>query len=184
VDAPTRGLYFHVRTAGDPLALASAAREAVRAADPQVAVFDVASMSSQVADSIWQDRLLARLTSAFSVLALVLACVGLYGTIAYGATRRRSEIAVRMALGAQRGHVQWLVLRRALALGVAGTVLGIPLAIWAGTFVSSQLFGLTPRDPISLAGTCALLLGVASLAGYLPARRASRLDPGAALKQE
>jgi macrolide transport system ATP-binding/permease protein len=183
-EAPVRGLYFHIRTPGDPLALAGAARAIVRDVDPQVAMFEVGSMSSQVADSIWQDRLLARLTTSFSALALVLACVGLYGTISYGVTRRRSEIAVRMALGARRAHVQWLVLRRALALLLGGLTVGIPLALWAGTFVASQLFGLTSRDPLTLTTICLLLMAVVSFAGGIPARRASLLEPALALKQE
>ena len=183
-EAPVRGLYFHVRTAGDPLALVGSARAVVRDVDPQVAMFEVGSMSSQVADSIWQDRLLARLTTSFSLLALVLACVGLYGTISYGVTRRRSEIAVRMALGARRAHVLWLVLRRALALLMGGLVVGVPLAVWAGTFVASRLFGLTPRDPLTLTTICVLLMAVVSFAGGIPARRASLLEPALALKQE
>jgi predicted permease len=183
-EAPVRGLYFHVRTPGDPLALVAAARTIVRDVDPQVAMFEVGSMSSQVADSIWQDRLLARLTTSFSVLALILACIGLYGAISYGVTRRRSEIAVRMALGARRAHVLWLVLRRALALLLAGLSVGIPLALWAGTLVASQLFGLTSRDPLTLTTICLLLMAVVSFAGGIPARRASLLDPAHALKQE
>ena len=103
-------------------------------------------MANQVADSLWQERLFAQLTAAFSTLALALACIGLYGTISYGVGRRRAEIALRIALGARRVQVLWLVLRRALALAIVGIAVGVPLAMWAGSLLSSFLFGLTPRE--------------------------------------
>lgn len=116
--------------------------------------------------------------------ALALACVGLYGTISFGVGRRRSEIAVRMALGARYAQVLWMILRQALLLAIVGVVVGIPLSLLASQYVSSLLFGLTPRDPGTLALTAAMLIGVASLAGYLPARRAALVDPARALKQD
>ena len=139
-------------------------------------------MAAQVADSLWRERLFARLTTAFSALALTLACIGLYGTISYGVGRRRSELALRIALGANRGQVLWLVLRRALILALLGVVAGMPLALWAGSFAGSFLYGLTPRDPATLSASAASLILVASLSGYLPARRASLVDPARALK--
>ena len=179
-----RGLYFHLRSSGDPLALADAARRTIRELDPAIAVVDLDAMSKQIADSLWRERLFARLTTMFSVLALTLACIGLYGTISYGVGRRRSEIAVRMALGARYSQVLWMVLRRSLLLGIAGVMAGIPLSLWVGQYVSSMLYGLSPRDPATLIGTAIVLVAVATLAGYLPARRAALVDPARALKQE
>ena len=126
--AALRGLYFHVRTAQDPLALAASARAIVQGLDPSLAITEMNTMSAQIGDSLWQERLLARITTTFSALALTLACVGLYGTISYGVGRRRSEIAVRMALGARYTQVLWMVLRQAVLLALAGVAIGIPLA--------------------------------------------------------
>jgi predicted permease len=177
-----RGMYFHVRTAGDPLALAASARGVIQQIDPSVAVVELDAMSNQIATSLWQERLFARLTTVFSALALALACIGLYGTISYGVGRRRSEIAVRMALGARYAQVLWMVLRQALVLGLAGVVVGIPISLWVGKYVSTMLFGLSPRDPMTLGLTALLLLVVVSAAGYLPARRAALVDPARALR--
>jgi predicted permease len=179
-----RGLYFHVRTSRDPLALADEARSVVQRIDPSLAIVEMDSMRNQIGVSLWQEHLFARLTSIFSGLALTLACIGLYGTISYGVGRRRSEIAVRMALGARYSQVLWMILRQALLLAVAGVAVGVPLALWAGTYISSFLFELSPRDPLTLTLTAILLICVASLAGYLPARRAALVDPAHALKQE
>jgi ABC-type antimicrobial peptide transport system permease subunit len=179
-----RGLYFHVRTQGDPLALAPSVRAAVQSVDASLALVDLNVMTNQVRESLWQEHLFARLTTIFSVLALTLACVGLYGTISYGVGRRRSEIAVRMALGARHSQVLWMILRQAVGLGLAGVAVGIPLSMWASTFVSTLLFGLTPRDPLMLTLTAAILIAVSSVAGYLPARRAALVEPARALKAD
>jgi hypothetical protein len=179
-----RGLYFHVRTQGDPLALAGSVRAAVQSVDPALAIVDMNAMTNQVRESLWQEHLFARLTTIFSALALTLACVGLYGTISYGVGRRRSEIAVRMALGARYSQVVWMILRQAVVLGLAGVVVGVPLSMWASKYVSTLLFGLTPRDPVMLTLTAAVLVTVSSVAGYLPARRAALVDPARALKQD
>jgi len=178
-----RGLYFHVRAAGDPLSLASTARGIVQQFDPSLAVVELDSMYNQIGNSLWQERLFARLTGIFSALALTLACIGLYGTISYGVGRRRSEIAVRMALGARYSQVLWMVLRQALVLAIIGVVAGVPLSLWAARYLATLLFGLTPRDPMTIAFTGTVLIVIASLAGYLPARRAALVDPARALKQ-
>jgi predicted permease len=179
-----RGLFFHVRTQGDPLTLASSARTIVQGLDPALAITDMDTMTNQVGESLWQEHLFARLTTAFSALALALACIGLYGTISYGIGRRRSEIAVRMALGARHTQVLWMILRQAVVLALAGVAVGVPLALWASQYVSSLLFGLTPRDPRTLTFTALLLIMVASVAGYLPARRAAMVEPARALKSD
>jgi macrolide transport system ATP-binding/permease protein len=140
------------------------------------------SMTNQIGESLWQEHLFARLTTAFSALALALACVGLYGTISYGVGRRRSEIAVRMALGARYAQVLWMILRQAVLLAIVGVAVGIPLSMWFSKYLSSLLFGLTPRDPVTFTVTASMLVAVASLAGYLPARRAAIADPARALR--
>ena len=178
------GLYFHIRAARDPLALAASVRTAIQQLDSSLAVTQMDVMTTQVADSLWQERLFARITSVFSGLALTLACVGLYGTISYGVGRRRSEIAVRMALGARYTQVLWMILRQAMVFGIAGVLVGTVLALWTSTYISSLLYGLTSRDPATLGGTALLLVAVVMLAGYLPARRAALVDPAGALKGE
>jgi macrolide transport system ATP-binding/permease protein len=179
-----RGLYFHVRTTGDPLSLANDVRQVVQRLNPSLAIVEMDSMHNQLGASLWQENLFARLTGIFSALALTLACIGLYGTISYGVGRRRSEIAVRMALGARYSQVLWMILRQALILAAAGVIVGVPLSLWAAQYVSSLLFELSPRDPTTIVVTAAMLIAVASLAGYLPARRAALVDPATALKQE
>jgi predicted permease len=182
--AVLHGLYFQVRATGDPMALAPPVRAAVAHVDSGLAIVEMNTMANHVGDSLWQERLFARLTVSFGGLALILACIGLYGTISFGVGRRRSEIAVRIALGARHAQVLWMVLHRAVLLAFAGVAIGMPLALWSGRFVSSLLFGLTPRDPITLVSTALLLVIVACAAGYLPARRAALVDPALALKQE
>ena len=179
-----RGLYFHVRTAGDPLALTSTVRAVVQGLDPSLPIAELDSMNNHIGTSLWQESLFARLTGIFSGLALTLACIGLYGTISYGVGRRRSEIAVRMALGARYSQVLWMVLRQALVLAAAGVIVGVPLALWSSRYLGSLLYGLGPRDPVTIALTAIVLIAVASLAGYLPARRAALVDPATALKQD
>jgi len=182
--ASLRGLYMHVRTAGDPLSLAASAREIVRSVDPSLAITEMDVMTNQVAESLWRDRLFARLTAAFSALALTLACIGLYGTMSYGVGRRRSEIALRMALGARYSQVLWMILRQGLVLALAGVAAGLGLSLWTGRYLASLLYGLSASDPITLTLTALLLVAIASLAGYVPARRAALVDPALALKQD
>ena len=141
-------------------------------------------MTNHIGTSLWQEHLFARLTGIFSGLASALACIGLYGTISYGVGRRRSEIAVRMALGARYSQVLWMVLRQAMVLAAAGVFVGLPLALWSSRYLGSLLYGLSPRDPTTMALTGILLIVIASLAGYLPARRAALVDPARALKQD
>jgi len=178
------GLYMHVRASGDPIALAAAARAVVQQLDPALAIVEMDSMANQVGASLWQERLFAQLTAVFSTLALTLACIGLYGTISYGVGRRRPEIAVRMALGARYTQVLWMILRQALVLALLGVTAGVAISLWTGKYISSLLFDLSPRDPLTLTLTALLLVAVASLAGYLPARRAALVDPAVALKQD
>ena len=145
---------------------------------------DFTVLTEQIKESLMRDRLMAALAGAFGLLAGLLAVLGLYGVIAYMVARRRNEIGVRIALGASRGRVIGLVLREAVVLLVAGLAVGTALAAWAGEAAASLLYGLKPRDPLTLGGAVALLAMVALLASYGPAWRASRLDPMEALRDE
>jgi ABC-type antimicrobial peptide transport system permease subunit len=142
------------------------------------------SLDTQVRESLAQPRMVAMLAAAFGALALVLAMVGLYGVTAYSVERRHGEIGIRMALGAQRGSVIWLVLRDVLVLLVVGSVLGLAAALACGRLVGSLLYGVRANDPAQLVGATLVLAAATALAAWLPARRASRLDPMAALREE
>jgi hypothetical protein len=141
-------------------------------------------LSQQLNESLLRDRLMAALAGAFGLLAGVLATLGLYGVISYMVARRRNEIGVRIALGADRSRVIGLVLRETAVLAAIGLVIGAGLAVWAGRAASALLFGLKPYDPVTLAGAAALLAAIALLATYAPARRAARLEPMQALREE
>jgi predicted permease len=178
------GMVFEIRTAGDPLALASAARQVVQRIDSRVAVFDVKSQAAHIDQAISSEITLARLCSTFAALALIIACVGLYGTVAFNVSRRTNEIGIRMTLGARRGWILWMVLRDVIVMTTAGLAIGVPLALAGSKYVQSLLFGIEPTDVMSiLIGVGALLIcGVA--AGSVPAHRASRIDPMLAVRHE
>jgi len=159
------------------------AEAAVAGIHPGLGV-DFTVLTTRIKQSIMRDRLMAALAGAFGLLAGLLAVLGLYGVIAYMVARRRNEIGVRIALGASRGRVIALVLREAILLLAIGLMLGAALAAWAGQAAASLVYGMKPRDPLTLGGACALLAIVALLASYGPARRASRLQPMAALRDE
>lgn len=175
---------LEIRTEGDPSALASDARAAIAQVDDKLPVVGVTSFRKQLTDSLSQERLIAQIVGFFGVLALILACIGLYGVMAHAVARRTNEIGIRMALGAESNSILWMVLRETLMLVLAGIAIGVPAALAGARLVSSQLYGLTAADPLTLAGAVTLLIAVAALAGYLPARRASRVDPMVALRYE
>ena len=177
-------MVYELRTAGDPLQYVQAVREIVHAADEQVPVSEIRTQAADIDRTIYREIIFAELCSAFAVLALVIACVGLYGTVSYNVERRTGEIGIRMALGAQRGEVVRMVLREVLALAGVGLAIGMAAALGASKFVTSFLYGMKPNDPLALAAAVAILLGAALLAGYAPARKASRIDPMAALRNE
>jgi ABC-type antimicrobial peptide transport system permease subunit len=155
----------------------------VAAVHPEISIrFRV--LSEQLRDSLLRDRLMATLAGAFGFLAAVLATLGLYGVIAYMVARRRNEIGVRVALGADRSRIVRLVLREAALLLAIGAVVGVGLALWAGRAASALLYGLKPTDPATFAGAIALLSAVALIASYGPARRAARVEPMQALREE
>ena len=160
------------------------ARRTLNGIDPNLTIGDLRSLDSQVAGNFNYERLLARLTSLFGILALVLACVGLYGVTSYFVARRTSEIGIRMALGATRTGVVALVLRSVLFQIGLGLALGIPAALVAGHFMASQLYGVGAYDPIAITGATMILVGCAVFAGFLPARRAASIEPMRALRTE
>jgi predicted permease len=173
-----------LRTAGDPAAFASAARQAVRESAPTLKLQSVSPVTELLGASIRQERTVAVLSAAFGLLALVLASVGLYGVIAYAVQRRTQEIGIRIALGASRIQVTGLLLSDIAHLLAIGLIVGLAGTLALGNWVRSLLFGITPHDPAMLAAAAAILTAVAFAAGYLPARRASRLHPIEALRQE
>jgi ABC-type antimicrobial peptide transport system permease subunit len=175
---------FEVRTAGDPTEIISAVRQAAQSIDGNVPLFDLKTQSEQVDQALAQERLFARLSAFFGLLALLLACIGLYGIMSYSVARRTHEIGIRIALGAQPGSVLWLVMRETLLMVLMGVAIGVPGALAAAKVISSMLFGLTATDPVTISIATLVMIGVAAFAGYLPARRASRVDPMIALRYE
>jgi len=179
---------LEVRTLADPLAMAGAVRSAVSSATAKLRVENITTMTVQVEDSLRQERMLAQLFSAFGIFALLLACVGLYGIMSYAVTRRTNEIGIRMALGAERSAVLWMMLREAFLLVSVGIAMGIPLAMagakLASSFVSGLLFGLKANDPATIVIAASTMTAVGILAGYLPARRAANVDPLVAIRYE
>lgn len=173
-----------VRTAVDPAGLTPSIRQAINQVDAKLPIFGVTTLTDQLSDRFKQDRLIAQLVSFFGLVALLLACIGLYGVMAHGVVRRTNEIGIRMALGADRVRILLLILRETSVVVVVGLVIGIPLAILSGRLISSQLFGLNPTDPLTLVVAALVLTVVALVAGYLPARRASKVDPLIALRYE
>ncbi|HVD91804.1 MAG TPA: ABC transporter permease [Vicinamibacterales bacterium] len=172
---------IEVKTSLAPAALATTVRATLSRVEPRLPIVEVVSLEDRLARGVIQDRMVASLTSMFGGLALLLASLGLYGTISYGISRRVAEFGLRMALGADRGMVLWMVLREAMLLVLAGAVIGVPLAFIAGRSMSALLFGVGAADPVSFALGAATLLVVAAVAAYLPARRASRIEPMVAL---
>jgi predicted permease len=175
---------IHLRTLSDPTPLTGQVRQMINQIDDKLPIFGVTTLSDQLRENLNQERLIAQLVSFFGALALILACIGLYGVMAQGVARRTSEIGIRMALGARGGNIAWMILRETFYLVVAGLVLGVPAALIGARLISTQLFGLSSTDPLTLVGAAIVLTLVAMLAGYLPARRASRVNPLNALRYE
>jgi macrolide transport system ATP-binding/permease protein len=181
---PIKQMFFELRTVGDPLAMAKTVRQMVHDVSPQIPVADLTTQALKIDETISEEKTFAELCTCFGALALIMACVGLYGTMAYAVSRRTSEIGIRMALGAERRRIIWMVLRQVLLLGAAGVVIGLT-AVWETTrYLKSFLFGLQPNDPITLGAAVAILAACAIVAGYAPAWRASRIDPMVALRHE
>src|SRR5580698_3196706 len=177
-------MMYALRTKGDPLSYVGMVRQILHEADSRVPLSHVHTQQSEIDEQTRQETILAELCTAFAMLALTIACVGLYGTISYTVARRTGEIGIRMALGAQRVPVLWMVLREVLALAAVGLAISIPIALGTSKFVESFLFGMKGNDPLALGLAVMILLLAALLAGGIPARRAARIDPMTALRHE
>jgi predicted permease len=175
---------FEARFSGDRQSIIPEVRRAIGEVNPNLPISDVKTLAEQVDRSVVSQRLIAQLSAFFGLLAVFLACIGIYGLMSYAVTRRTNEIGIRMALGAGRPNVLWLVMREILILVAFGIAIGVPVALAGDRLVSSMLFGLSPTDPLTVVAATVLLLAVAAVAGYLPARRASRVDPMVALRYE
>jgi macrolide transport system ATP-binding/permease protein len=181
---PPDRVTYALGTNGDPLRYITSVHEIVREADSRIPVTNMVTQAAEIDRTISRELAFAKLCAGFAVLALLTACVGLYGTMSYNLAREAGEIGIRMALGAQRGAVVWMVLRRVLLLAAVGLAIGVPAALSASRLVKSFLFQTRPNDPGTLALAGVILLSAAMLAGYAPARRASRIDPLASLRRE
>jgi predicted permease len=178
------GATYIVRTSMPPEAITPSLRTVIQKIDKDLPLIDIRTQQEQIDSTTQQERVFASLTVGFGVLALALACVGIYGIMTYTVTQRTNEIGIRLALGAQRGRVRTMVLRESAWLTVTGIVAGLAAALALGRLVKSMLYGLTPNDPISLTAAGSLLLAIALLASWIPAARASRIEPMEALRHE
>jgi ABC-type antimicrobial peptide transport system permease subunit len=147
-------------------------------------VLKIDTVEEQMNDVLAQERLVAALSAFFGGLATVLACLGLYGVMSYMVVRRTHEIGIRTALGARQSDVLNMILKESLALALAGTVIGVPVALMATRLIANRLFGISAGDPVTIGGVVLLMTAVAVLAGFLPARRAARVDPLVAVRHE
>jgi predicted permease len=181
---PAYSAYFTVRTTGEPTAMFALIREAAHEIDGSLPISDFKTVRQQVESGWAQERLFATLSGFFGLLALSLAAIGLYGVMAHSVARRKNEIGIRMALGAGRRDVIRLVLGESLMLVALGVGVGLATALAATRLISAQLFGLAPTDPLTIAMATLPLIGVAALAGYLPARKAAQTDPMRVLRNE
>ncbi|HXQ98095.1 MAG TPA: ABC transporter permease [Candidatus Limnocylindrales bacterium] len=178
------GAFVIVREAGNSAAMPASLREIVKQSAPNLPALDISTMNEIVDDSLTVDRMVTKLSGVFGGLAIVLSCIGIYGIMAYSVAGRTNEIGIRMALGAQRGAVLWMVLRESLLLVLIGVAIGLPAVVAAGRLITSLLFGITPADPLALFLATGLMFLIGALASYIPANRAMRIDPMMALRYE
>jgi predicted permease len=176
--------YFALRTSTRPEALIPSVRNVVASLDDNLPIFDIRTQSQTIDRLLFNERLVARLSSFFGALALILACVGLYGLLSYEVARRTREIGIRTALGAQRREIFRLVLGQGLVLAIVGAIVGVAVAIGVTRYLSSLLYGVRATDPVIFATIAFILIAVALLACYIPSRRATRVDPVMALRYE
>ncbi|HEV2498654.1 MAG TPA: FtsX-like permease family protein, partial [Terriglobia bacterium] len=175
---------IELHVAGRPENLEAAVRRTLNNINPNLTILDMLSLQEQLDLNFNQDKLVARLTELFGLLALILACVGLYGVTSYSVARRTNEIGIRMALGANRGNVVWLVLREALIQLVIGLAIGIPVVLAGGKLMASQLYGVKSHNPVILVVAIVVLAACSVAAALVPSRRAASIDPMQALRME
>jgi ABC-type antimicrobial peptide transport system permease subunit len=183
-DRPRDGMTYLIRTASPEFQSVIPAIKAAFAEVSPGSSIELKNFEHQVSDSISQQRLIAGLVTFFGALALLLAVIGLYGVTSYAAAQRRGEIGIRMALGAQRGSVIWLVLRDVAIILAIGSIVGLGMSFGAGKLISSLMFGVKPGDPTILIAAAVILATAGAIAGFIPALRASKLDPAHALRYE
>jgi predicted permease len=181
---PVPGPTIAIKTEGEPMMLAPQVRTVMREIDPTLPVIGLRTQAMQIDRALSSERFLARLAVVLGSMTLLLGCIGLFGLLAYEVGRRRSEIGLRMALGAESRSVRWMIMRQSLTLTVVGLVIGAIAARWATRVLDTMLFGLSPTDPLTLAGVSALMILAAAAAAYFPARRAALVDPVIALRAE
>jgi len=177
-------MVIEVRTRTDPASLSTEIRQQLTDIDRSLPVFKIDTIEQQLNDALAEERLIAGVSGFFALLAVMLACLGLYGVISYTVVRRTDEIGIRMAIGATRTCVLGLVLKDSLLLCVTGVGIGVPISLASTRLISSRLYGVSPTDPSTIVAAIFLMVLVAALAGFIPARRASRVDPMVALRYE
>jgi ABC-type antimicrobial peptide transport system permease subunit len=182
--AEQTGLHFYVRTAGDPKGVVPLVRREMAALDPNLPVRDLKTMLRQIEENVGAERVLSVLTASFAALATALAAVGLFGVLAYDVAQRTREIGIRMALGAQASQVRSLVVRQVAVTLAIGMAAGVAMAVTAGRLLQASLFGTSPWDPSVHGPAMAAVAVMALVAAYVPARRATRVDPTVALRDE
>jgi putative ABC transport system permease protein len=178
------GAAIMVRTLGAPTRATPTVMAALKAVDPYTPAYRVLSMEETIQRSYWQQSLYSKMFTAFAAIALALAAVGVYGVIAYSVAQRTREIGVRVALGAQRGNVLRMVLGDGAVLAAFGVAIGLVGALFVTRFMRSMLYGVSPFDPISFVAVATILSAIAFVASYVPARRAAKVDPIVALREE
>jgi predicted permease len=181
---PIRRIGLAARCAGDAARFSEQVRRQMESAHPALLVASASTMEKQIEQTLLRERLVATLSTAFGTVALVLASIGLYGILAYAVTRKTNEIGIRMALGATRSGVVWMIVREGFALAGGGILIGVPVVFAIGQVAKALLYGVEPFDPLALASAALLLLVLAGVAAILPGRRASLLDPSTALRRE
>jgi len=177
-------LTYAIRTSLSPAELVPALRNVVQKADRDLPIIDIRTQQEQIDANMQMERTFAALTTGFGVLALALACVGIYGIMAYSVANRRNEIGIRLALGAQPRQVRGMILRESTWLAVAGIVAGVGASLMLTRLVKSMLYGIQPYDPLTMTGGVLILLTVALAASWIPARRAAKVQPMEALRHE
>lgn len=178
------GGIVYLNVEGNPLGALASARRVVHEMEPKAPVMNMKTVEHQLEESLVTERMIASLSTVFTILAVVLAVLGLYGVMGYMVTQRAREIGIRVALGARFGNVVWLVMREVVLLVIAGIAVGVPLALGLARFIQSEVYGISPTDPISIAAAAGLLSGIAIFAAFVPARRAALADPLQVLRYE
>ncbi len=181
---PVPGMSLLMRTGGNPLSLVSTVRARIRALDPYVPLDRIYPLEQKVSEATTSPRFTMSLVGLFAALGMALAAVGIYGVISYAVTERTKEIGIRRALGANEAGIMWVILRQGMTLTLLGLALGLVIAVWATRLLTTILFSVSTTDPATFAGVSSLLVAVALLACYIPARRATKVDPLDALRHE